>query len=174
MIVDQDLSAMGEKGGLIKAYLQFINSQEGQEIISEYGFTKLPQAVRDINAAGIDSIVLASGVSAATYDFSPPTFELAAAALAAANCVTGEDATTTAVIAAVVTFLVTVGVSYIAFFGAGKRAGIAEARAQSSGGPTPAGQVETAIANARRSVSPNSRSAYTNQVSRLAPTRSAV
>ena len=86
-----------------------------------------------------------------------------------ARCTAGgassESCETETLIGCIVTAIVVLIASYAVFYPCGKRAGAAQAQARSSGsGAVPVGQVETAIANAKRSVSPGSRNAYSNQI----------
>ena len=46
--VRADLSKMGEKACLLKAFLQFIISDEGQSLLPRYGFVAIPDKVKAV------------------------------------------------------------------------------------------------------------------------------
>jgi len=83
MIVDQDLTAQGNKGCLVKKYLEHVFSPlvQGSETISDapvgkFGFTRLPANVLANNKAGLDSMTMSMTDSEcdALYDMSSPYY----------------------------------------------------------------------------------------------------
>jgi phosphate ABC transporter phosphate-binding protein len=68
MLVRQDLTAIGDRGTLVKAYLEFINSAEAQGMVGGYSFIALPQVVVDLNVAGIATLVLDPAYTQFTFE----------------------------------------------------------------------------------------------------------
>ncbi|KNC55071.1 ATP-binding cassette superfamily protein [Thecamonas trahens ATCC 50062] len=62
-----------DSGALLKAYAEFLFSTEGQELAAKFGFTKLPQTVIDLNAAGLATIRLHPDVPVFAFEESTDT-----------------------------------------------------------------------------------------------------
>ena len=72
IIVDENLVAMHSKGALIKSYISYLMTADGQKLLPGFGFAKLPTKVLNINTKGLARITLADGVSTSDFDCSPP------------------------------------------------------------------------------------------------------
>jgi len=55
---DTNQTTTGATGALLKAFLEFIISDEGQDLVTEYNFVGIPSAVKDVAQAAIDAIVI--------------------------------------------------------------------------------------------------------------------
>ena len=59
--VDKDSTAFQESGPLLKAFLKFVLSQAGQGMLSEFGFTKLPEHLLTYNNDTLENELVVSG-----------------------------------------------------------------------------------------------------------------
>lgn len=78
LYIRKDLTAMGRSSAAVKAFAEFIISQEGQDMVPEFGFDGVPANVLDIARAGLAQLKLSA-------DATPFTFESAAATLKGAG-----------------------------------------------------------------------------------------
>jgi len=59
-----------DSGALLKAFATYLFSQEGQELATTFGFTSLPTPVLNVNAAGLDSLLLDPSVEEFDFEIS--------------------------------------------------------------------------------------------------------
>lgn len=64
--VRKDLSAMGEKACLLKAFLQYIVSEEGQALLPRYNAVGIPAAVKAVADKAIADLTMPAGADACT------------------------------------------------------------------------------------------------------------
>lgn len=67
----KDMTAAGSAGPLLKAFLDFVISEEGQALAETYGFVGIPQAMLDVAQAAIDALAL--DPEEATWSFEEST-----------------------------------------------------------------------------------------------------
>lgn len=56
--VDKNLTSLGSSAPVLKAALEFILSEEGQELVSDYGFIGLPPALHSIATRAVEQLTL--------------------------------------------------------------------------------------------------------------------
>jgi len=79
----QDQSQTGARGAALAGWMQYINSDAGQAIPSRFGFVPLVAPVRAVNAASLNSMILAPGYTPSSY--TPPATTPAPSGLANPN-----------------------------------------------------------------------------------------
>jgi len=70
MIVPQDLTRMGQKGHLLKAYLEYVIGTTGQDFVTKFGFLPVPENLADINKAGVATLKLDSSYDSYSWEWS--------------------------------------------------------------------------------------------------------
>jgi hypothetical protein len=68
MYVRKDLTSLGESGTLLKAFVEYVLSTEGQKLLLDFQFVKLPQTVLDMNRIAQDSLITAASASEWTFE----------------------------------------------------------------------------------------------------------
>ncbi len=71
--VDLDQTANGDKGPLLKAWLEFLISDEGQALVEDYNFRPLPSAVKDVAQMAIDLMQLPDNTTNPQWSFETDT-----------------------------------------------------------------------------------------------------
>ena len=66
----EDQSTTGEAGALLKAFLEFTLSAEGQGMLAEFSFIPVGGQVEAINVAGIERMLLGAGVTPYAFESS--------------------------------------------------------------------------------------------------------
>jgi len=52
----KDLTPLGSAGGVLRAFMQYVLSEEGQALVADYGFEPVSQKVLDLNAAAMSQL----------------------------------------------------------------------------------------------------------------------
>ena len=68
LYVRKDLTSMGRSGAAVKAFAQFLLSDEGQAMLPEFGFYGVSSAVKALANAGLASVKLASTAPAFIFE----------------------------------------------------------------------------------------------------------
>merc|ERR1711871_543393 len=63
-------SGAGDKAPLLKAFIEYILSAEGQALLAKYNFEGVSQAVIDVSTAAIDMMTMPAGVRTWTFETS--------------------------------------------------------------------------------------------------------
>eukprot|EP00937_MAST-01D_sp_MAST-1D-sp2_P002114 g2114.t1 len=71
-LLRENLAPLGKQGSLVKSFIEFVLSAEGQEMATKYSFTVVPQKVLDINNAGLARVLLHGGTSTASWALMTP------------------------------------------------------------------------------------------------------
>lgn len=58
--VDMNVTSAGETGVLLKAFLEYIISDEGQELVEEYGFIGVPEAIKNVALNALATMVVST------------------------------------------------------------------------------------------------------------------
>eukprot|EP00929_Paragymnodinium_shiwhaense_P060674 TRINITY_DN302_c0_g1_i6.p1 TRINITY_DN302_c0_g1~~TRINITY_DN302_c0_g1_i6.p1 ORF type:complete len:891 (+),score=136.06 TRINITY_DN302_c0_g1_i6:95-2767(+) len=69
----KDVSAMGDKACLLKAFLEFVISDEGQALLPAYGAVGVPAAVKAIATSAIAKLVMPTGPACTAWRFETAT-----------------------------------------------------------------------------------------------------
>ncbi|KAH8056976.1 hypothetical protein JL722_7200 [Aureococcus anophagefferens] len=67
-LVRPDQTATGAKGPLLKAFVEYVLSDDGQALLGDYNFEQAPQQVRDVGRKALEAMALAPGHEEWTFE----------------------------------------------------------------------------------------------------------
>ena len=73
LYIRKDLTSLGRSGAAVKAFAEFVVSKEGQSMVPEFGFSKVPDNVLAIAAAGLKQLRLSADATPFTFELSDAT-----------------------------------------------------------------------------------------------------
>ena len=68
LYVRADQTATGAKGPLLKAFVEYVLSDDGQALLGDYNFEQAPQQVRDVGRKALEAMALAPGHEEWTFE----------------------------------------------------------------------------------------------------------